>query len=318
MELMSPDEVLAQIASALPHTCRDNVIIVGSLAAGFHFFSGDPERAIRTKDVDCMFTPHASAVTVAHQVTEQLFDAQWQQRQGAWSTPGDASTPEDKLPLVRLAPPGQAQWFLELLGAPDLQRADSPAKAMHRIETNRGHFALCSFRYLGLVEWRPILTEHGLRIARPEMMALANLLHHPRVAPDLISGTGGWKRSNKDLGRVLALAWLTRERDVRHDTQDLDRWAEHMAQALRERFPDEAKALATGVGAGLRQMLRSERDLVQALRICNLGLLASLEVGEQAFKAIGEQVLAEVIEPLEVAFSEPAEGSTPDRPRPTR
>ena len=52
MELMSPDDVLAQIASALPPTCRDNVIIVGSLAAGFHFFSGDPERAIRTKDVD--------------------------------------------------------------------------------------------------------------------------------------------------------------------------------------------------------------------------------------------------------------------------
>jgi hypothetical protein len=91
-----------------------------------------------------------------------------------------------------------------------------------------------------------------------------------------------------------------------------------MTQALRERFPGEAQALATGAGTGLRQMLRSERDLAQALRICNLGLLASLEVGESAFRAIGEQVLAEVVEPLEAAFHVPGEGSTPDRPRPHR
>lgn len=306
MEMLSPDVVLAQIAQALPSARREDVIIIGSLAAGYHFFSGNAQRAIRTKDVDCMFAPHARAVTVAHEVTEQLFDAQWQQRPGAWSEAGNAQTPTEDLPLVRLMPPGRTggeQWFLGLLGAPDLRGADAPVKALHRIQTNRGHFALCSFKYLALAEWRPIRTEYGIKVARPEMMALANLLHHPSVAPDLIAGTDGWKRSNKDLGRVLALAWLTRERDRRNDTDDFEQWASLMGQALREQFTSEAGALAARAGGGLRELMRSGSDRAQALKICNLGLLASLEVGPQAFVAIGEQVLAEVIEPLEEDFA---------------
>ena len=49
---LSPSEVLAQVAGALPSDVRGNVIIIGSLAAGYHFFAGDGARAIRTKDVD--------------------------------------------------------------------------------------------------------------------------------------------------------------------------------------------------------------------------------------------------------------------------
>ena len=41
MSDLSPDAVMAQIAAALPDDCRQNVIIVGSLAAGYHFFAGD-------------------------------------------------------------------------------------------------------------------------------------------------------------------------------------------------------------------------------------------------------------------------------------
>lgn len=48
---LSPSEVLAQVAQALPTNVRGHVIIVGSLAAAYHFFAGDRERAIRTKDV---------------------------------------------------------------------------------------------------------------------------------------------------------------------------------------------------------------------------------------------------------------------------
>jgi hypothetical protein len=93
MTSLTPGAVMAQIAGALPEDCRPNVIIIGRLAAGYHFFSGDRQRSIRTKDVDCMFSPHAKAVAAAGQVTERLLEAEWQQREeGEWAEPGNALT----------------------------------------------------------------------------------------------------------------------------------------------------------------------------------------------------------------------------------
>lgn len=300
MSDLSPDAVMAQIAAALPDDCRQNVIIVGSLAAGYHFFAGDGQRSIRTKDVDCMFSPHAKAVAAAGRVTERLLQASWQPREDPmWGKPGDEATPDDELPMIRLKPPverGGADWFLELLGAPDEQSAQ--VKTFHRVQTTRGHFAICSFNYLALAEWEPIETKHGVRIARPEMMALANMLHHPDIAPNLIAGTQA-KRSNKDLGRVLALAYLAAQMDQRNQTEELDLWAQRMAEALKKRFPDRAKHLALSAGAGIRILMNSSGDRDEALTICNRGLLASLEVGRDVFEATGRRFIRQVIEPLE-------------------
>lgn len=300
MTPLSPDAVMAQIAAALPDDCRPNVIIVGSLAAGYHFFAGDGQRSIRTKDVDCMFSPHAKAVGAAGQVTERLLASSWQPRtEGEWGQPGDSRTPDNKLPMIRLKPPDQAagaDWFLELLGAPD--EASEASKTFHRVPTSIGHFAICSFNYLTLAEWEPIATRHGVHIARPEMMALANMLHHPAIGPHLIAGTTT-KRSNKDLGRVLALAWLAAEKDQRNGTDELDAWVERMGQALKARFPSRAKHLALQAGSGIRALMASDGDRDEALMICNKGLLASLEVGREAFAATGRRFIQQVIEPLE-------------------
>lgn len=296
---LTPDAVMAQIAAALPADCRQDVIVIGSLAAGYHFFAGDGQRSIRTKDVDCMFSPHARAVAAAGEVTERLLAAAWQPRtEGEWGKPGDSDTPDDRLPMIRLKPPGAkggTTWFLELLGAPE--HGSGQPKAFHRVQTSIGHFAICSFNFLALAEWKPILIQHGLHIARPEMMALANLLHHPSIGPELIAGTTE-KRSNKDLGRVLALAWLTAERDRREGTDELDAWADRMAEALRDRLPDRARNLALGAGTGLRELMASDGDRDEALAICNRGLLASMEVGRDAFAAIGLRVIQQVLEPL--------------------
>lgn len=296
---VTPDAVMAQIAAALPVDCRQDVIVIGSLAAGYHFFAGDGQRSIRTKDVDCMFSPHARAVAAAGEVTERLLAAAWQPRtEGEWGKPGDSDTPDDRLPMIRLKPPGAeggTTWFLELLGAPE--HGSGQPKAFHRVQTSIGHFAICSFNFLALAEWKPILIQHGLHIARPEMMALANLLHHPSIGPELIAGTTE-KRSNKDLGRVLALAWLTAERDRREGTDELDAWADRMADALRDRLPDRARNLALGAGTGLRELMASDGDRDEALAICNRGLLASMEVGRDAFAAIGRRVIQQVLEPL--------------------
>lgn len=296
---LTPEAVVARIAAALPADCRQEVIVVGSLAAGYHFFAGDGQRGIRTKDVDCMFSPHARAVAAACEVTERLLAAAWQPRtEGEWGKPGDSSTPDDRLPMIRLKPPGtegETTWFLELLGAP--KHSSGQPKAFHRVQTSIGDFAICSFHFLALAEWKPMPTPHGLHIARPEMMALANMLHHPAIGPELIAGTTE-KRSNKDLGRVLALAWLTAERDRREGTDELDAWADRMADALRDRLPDRARNLALGAGTGLRELMASDGDRDEALAICNRGLLASMEVGRDAFAAVGRRVTQQVIEPL--------------------
>lgn len=292
---------MGQIAAVLPEDCKPNVIIIGSLAAGYHFFAGDPQRSIRTKDVDCMFSPHAKAVDAAGTVTERLLAAAWQPRkEGGWGSPGDEHTPDDKLPMIRLKPPGTGgtDWFLELLGAPNEKSGQE--KTFYRVRTSIGHFAICSFNYLALAEWQPAETRHGVRIARPEMMALANMLHHPEISPALIAGTMT-KRSNKDLGRVLALAWLTGERDRRADADELAAWPGRMADALRARFPERAQALALSAGAGIRALMASDGDRDEALAIANMGLLASLEVSRDGFAAIGRRFIQQVIEPLEEA-----------------
>lgn len=300
MRDLSPAAVMAQVAEALPLEARKNVIIVGSLAAGYFYFSSDGARAIRTKDVDCLFSPHAAAVTVAADVTDQLLGAKWQLKPGEWGKPGTKDDAEEKLPMVRLLPPDAAanDWFLELLSAPPRFDPAMPSKKLRRVETSAGHFAICSFDYLALAEWEPLPTKHAVRIARPEMMALANLLHHPRIADTLIAGTD-YKRSNKDLGRVLALAYLTIERDRRDGSDELGMWAERMWAALQAKFNGQAQSLALQAGSGIRALLSSPGDRDQALRIANLGLLATMDVGREAFDATGARFLAEVIDELE-------------------
>lgn len=298
MKALSPDEVMARISAALPSDCRPNVIIVGSLAAGYHFFAGDAQRSIRTKDVDCMFSPHAKAVVAAEQVTERLLSEAWTARpHGEFKSPGNASTALKDLPGIRLLPPdGEDGWFLELLSAPG---PDAPkGREWHRVHTSHGDFVIPSFEYLKLAECEPLTTKYAVRIARPEMMALSNMLHHQTIGTDVILGTQD-KRSNKDLGRVLALAWLTSERDRRDSLDELASWASRMGEALRTNFPDTAKELALAAGMGVRELMRSSADRDKALALCNKGLLASLEVTREAFNAIGRRFIQQVVEPLE-------------------
>jgi hypothetical protein len=295
---LSPAAVLQQVAAALPEDCREHVIIIGSLAAGYYFFARDGARAVRTKDVDCMFSPHAKAVAAAAAVTQRLLASAWTPRDDAtWGKPGTADQLPEDLPLVRLRPPVTAAdagtaWFLELLSAPPAASGPVVGKQYERVVTDQGHYAICSFGYLALAEWNPVQTEAGIRIARPETMALANLLHHPVIGPELVSGTN-WRRSNKDLGRVVTLAFLTR---LLRPGAEWDAWAPTMAQALRETFPAQAAALARRARQGLDALMASPGDLAQALVISNRGLLAGFEVDEVAFRATARTLQVEVLD----------------------
>ena len=297
-DLLSPEEVLEQVAQALPEKLRENVIIIGSLAAGYYFFAADGNAGIRTKDVDCMLSPHVSAVSAAAEVTHRLRSCAWTQREDArFGSAGDASVPDEKLPMVRLHPPTGTQWFLELMSAPPPYVHRGPMKQFERITTAEGDYAICSFGYLGLVEWEPLKTSTGIKIARPEMMALANMLHHPRISDQLIDGTND-KRSNKDLGRVLALAHLTISRDRARGTELFEEWPKSMYAALNDKFAEHAGDLAAHAGSGIAQLLSSPQDLNQALAIANRGLLACLDIDLAAIAATGRRLQADVLDRL--------------------
>lgn len=300
-DTLPPIAVIAELARAIPKSCHPFVIIIGSVAAGYYFFKDQPERTLRTKDVDCMFSPNAKAVVIAQDVTEQLFASKWTMRTtGDWTKPGTADQADDQLPLVRLNPPGSDAWFIELMGAPEQATTANPQKKLARLKTTLGDFALCSFGYLGLVEWNPIVTEFGIQIARPDMMALANLLHHPAIGPETMSGSefgNQIKRSNKDLGRVLALAYLT-------PREELDTWHVTWLEALQSKYPDHANELTMTVGTGLRALLESPEDMDQALVTCNRGLLASMNIRMEMLLSTGQVLLNDVIQPLEKRVGE--------------
>src|SRR5438128_6571832 len=59
-EEVSPHKVLAEVVAAVPGDMHPNIIIIGSLAAGYWLFQGDESFGVRTKDVDCVLSPNVS------------------------------------------------------------------------------------------------------------------------------------------------------------------------------------------------------------------------------------------------------------------
>lgn len=300
MSRVSPKEVLSQVAAAVPTACRENIVVIGSLAAGYHFFGDDPAKAVRTKDVDCVLVPFQAAVGAGQSIARQLIDAGWQQRKDKDQLqPGDADTPVDQLPAVRLYPPGvnpeaEEAWFIELLTVPE--STENEGRKWTRLSLAEGDFGLPTFRFISITAFDALPAgDLGIHYARPEMMVLANMLEHPEIKSDRMSGLFAGrsiKRSNKDLGRVLAIATLA-------DLDDYRPWATSWKHALQTCFPDEWQTLALRVGNGLRTLLESRSDLEEAHHTCLNGLLASQPPSLDALRAAGERVLGDAVETLE-------------------
>ena len=96
---------------------------------------------------------------------------------------------------------------------------------------------------LDVAAYRAIETPEGIRCARLEMLALSNLLRNPVIRPERMQTPvgPGPKRSNKDLGRVLAIARLAGREVV---AQWPAAWAEALRglekpPAVRPRGPDD-------------------------------------------------------------------------------
>lgn len=300
MSAISPARVLAEVSAAVPEACRENIVVIGSLAAGYHYFRTDSAKAVRTKDVDCVLEPFHAAVGAGQNIARQLLDAGWRRRmQGDHQEPGTANTPTAELPAVRLYPPhsdpdSEEGWFIELLTVPE-STADK-GRQWTRLPLAEGHFGLPTFRFISITAFDALPAEDlGIRYARPEMMALANLLEHPKIGPERMSGMFAGraiKRSNKDLGRVLAIANLA-------DLDDYRPWATSWKNALETCFPNEWRVLAHRVGDGLRELLASPTNFEEAHHTCLNGLLASQPPTLDAIRAAGDRMLGDAVETLE-------------------
>ena len=299
MSLLTPAKIIAQVSRAVPADCREHIIIIGSLAAGYHFFGAAAPRAIRTKDIDCVLEPREVAQEKGTLVAEKLLAAGWTQiTTGNHTRPGKASDPTNQLPAVRLYPPRRAKqaadWFIELLTVPEA--GDDAGKSWLRLPLSAGHFGLPSFRFLRFTAFLPRAAGlTGLRYARPQMMALANLLEHPRIRPDAMSepfAGRAIKRSNKDLGRVLALAYLS-------GPQETAGWGMEWLGAFRKCFPAHWRVMAASTGNGLRELLASPDDLEEAHHTCLNGLLATHHVSLAQLREAGERLMQNAVAVLE-------------------
>jgi hypothetical protein len=132
------------------------------------------------------------------------------------------------------------------------------------------------------------------------MLALSNLLRNPEIRPDtmdaLVEGRT-IKRSNKDLGRVVAIARLS-DPDAPRD------WRGSWSEALQALHADSWRHLAGRVGSGLQAVLASEPDLDEACLTCNVGLLASAPITPRQFRVVAERVLVDAAEPLAAASTD--------------
>jgi hypothetical protein len=291
------DAVLGEVVNAIHPDVRPHIIVIGSLAAAYWLSGADSSFIVRTKDVDSVLSPRGTAPKNAKAIAEELLLAGWKPRPDEdFGTPGTFDTPDDRLPALRLNPPNSDEWFIELLTEPE--PGQSTRQWLRFTLSNGDHYGLPSFRFTSIATYRAGMTTFGILVARPEMMALANLLEHPEIKPDTIKETS-IRRSNKDLGRVLAIARLSTDADI-------EKWANAWVGALKTEFPLEWKDLARSAGNGLRQLLSSPADLQQATETCNNGLLASRSVTAEQLKATGERLLVSAIADLERAIVEQA------------
>jgi hypothetical protein len=274
----------------VPARLHKHLFMTGSLAAAYHYQAQLEGGAVNTKDVDLVVHPAGNVIS-CRKMTEKLLGIGWTPDPDL-CYPCRQPQPLDDLRLIRLFPPKSRDYFIEFLNLPE--QGQKAAKRLIPVELADGWYALASFRFMALAAIKREKSHVGLEYASPQMMALANLLSHRQIGTERIQ-TGelkGCLRSAKDLGRVLALAWLA-------GRDETEKWLPLWSKALRSRYPDECKELRGLVGAGLRELLADQDALEDAQKTTDLGLLSGMAVTAVMLKATGERLLQDVVEPLE-------------------
>jgi hypothetical protein len=136
---------------------------------------------------------------------------------------------------------------------------------------------LCGFPSLDLTAYQaPEI--HGVRVALPAMLALANLIGHiaesGRTMSLKIAGRT-MLRSSKDLGRVIALAYLSEVED--HDGRaGIAAWPHLWHGGLSLRYPNTWAQIAISCGDGLERLRTNQNQIEDAYHSAIHGLLAGV------------------------------------------
>ncbi len=293
MSDLSPAQVLERIAGRLSDDVKGRVVVIGSVAVGYHFFGHDSEREVRTKDIDCMLAPRDGAVEAGREIALSLLSDEWEHHRFGGFTARQTPEPTSELAAIRLRPPEELGWFIEFLTVPGSE--DERGKTWQPVLLDDGYYGLPSFEYLAVTALHPLPTPFGLFYARPSMMALANALAHPTIGRETMSTPIAGreiKRSNKDLGRVLGIAHLA-------GPDAVEGWLDQWRAALETAFPTRRAELAARAGAGLRALLDSPNDLEEALVTLNGGILVSRPCTPDEIRFAGLRLVQDVVEPLE-------------------
>lgn len=288
MNTLNPKELFQRIADDIPHSLHQYVFVTGSLAAAYHYDARLKGRGINTKDADLVIHP-AGNTTSCGIMAEKLRGIGWRNHSECY--PRTTAEPNDVLRAIRLWPPGSNEYFIEFLNIPEPDQVKPRQWVPLQLED--GWYGLPSFRYIGVTTIGRVASSSGLEYAHPAMMALANLLSHPQLGTARIE-TGEMARilrSAKDLGRVLALAWL----EGRDGTLA---WQESWISAMKECFPKSWPKLARGLGTGLKELLEDMNAMQEAHTTTEIGLLRGQKVTAAMLRITGERLIEDVIDPI--------------------
>jgi hypothetical protein len=290
MARLDPTALFGRISRDIPARLLRHVFVTGSLAAAYAFKVKLKSQAVNTKDADLVVHP-AGNVASAGAMASELLRSGWRRLEGKCFA-REKPEPVDDLMAIRLNPPRSTDYFVEFLNVPREEQVE--IKRWVPVRLDDGWYGLPSFRFMGVTEHGVRLSEEGLAYAAPEMMALSNLLSHAPLSEDRIESGEftGIRRCAKDLGRVLALAYLA-GRDATEE------WPDRWRAGLMKSFPRTWGQHARGAGAGLRELLGDEELLDEARKTTEAGLLGGMGVGLTALRAVGERLLVDAIGPLE-------------------
>lgn len=282
-KLINPSKVLQRVADTLPASVKMNTVIVGSLAAAYGLFKGTSQIGLRTKDVDCALSPHITAAANARTIVSALLAAGWTFKNDANLLPGKPTDLLKDLPAARFSPPNESDWFLEFIAEP----GQGPKADWQKFSLENGNtFALPHFDFTSIGIFAAEPTEFGIKCAKPSMMALANLLEHREYKNNLI-GTTNDKRQNKDLGRAIAIGYITGPNSIRS-------WMQDWKKALDELYPDQAASMFESSSKGLERLIQNPEDLAQARDIAMRSILAGKTISLEQFRDFTQILVAEI------------------------